>query len=125
MYTAFGAKDEAGLRELIHKDVEWNQCEGFPGGARRRGIEDMLAGVLHGNNATWTGFSAEISDYVASGDRVVAIGHYAGTHSGTGKAMRADFTHSYLVTDGQIVRFDQVADTWPMVSAAQLDERDG
>lgn len=119
MYRAFGASDEAGLREVIHADVEWNQCAGFPGGDRRRGIESVLAGVLHGNKSTWTGFKAVVADYVASGDRVVAIGYYEGVHSKTGKSMRADFTHAYRVEGDQIVRFDQVADTWPMVAAAQ------
>lgn len=119
MYAAFGASDEAGLREVIAAEVEWNQCAGFPGGERRRGIESVLAGVLHGNKATWTGFKAPVEDYIVSGDRVVAIGYYEGVHAVTGKSMRADFTHTYRVRDGLIVRFDQVADTWPMVAAAQ------
>jgi ketosteroid isomerase-like protein len=120
MYTAFGASNEAGLREVINADVEWNQCAGFPGGERRRGIDSVLAGVLHGNKSMWTGFKAAVSDYIASADRVVAIGYYEGTHSQTGKSMRADFTHTYRILNGQIIRFDQVADTWPMVSAAQV-----
>ena len=119
MYAAFGASDEAGLRDVIDADVEWNQCAGFPGGERRRGIESVLDGVLRGNKSTWTGFKAAVSDYIASADRVVAIGYYEGVHSQTGKFMRADFTHTYRVQFGQIVRFDQVADTWPMVAAAQ------
>ena len=70
MYDAFGAKDEAVLRQLIHADVEWNQCAGFPGGARRRGIEDVLEGVVAGNRARWTGFAAPVDTYVTEGDRV-------------------------------------------------------
>lgn len=119
MYAAFGASDEPGLREVIDVDVEWNQCAGFPGGAKRRGIDSVLTGVLRGNKSTWTGFGARVTDYIANADRVVAIGYYEGVHSQTGKSMRADFTHTYRVTGGQIVRFDQVADTWPMVEAAQ------
>ena len=121
MYAAFGAGDEAGLREVIHAEVHWNQCAGFPGGERRRGIESVLAGVLHGNKVLWTDFKAAVADYIASGDQVVAIGHYEGVHSQTGKAMHSVFTHTYRVAEGQIVRFDQVADTWPMVAAAQAD----
>ena len=31
LYDAFGRKDEARLRELLHPEVEWIQCAGFPG----------------------------------------------------------------------------------------------
>ncbi len=121
MYAAFAAGDEARLRQLLHPDVAWRQCEGFPGGAHRRGVEAVLAGVLRGNRATWRGFAAPIERYVASGDDVVALGRYEGTHAETGKAMRAVFAHVYRVRDGRIVAFDQYADTWPMVRAMQPD----
>jgi hypothetical protein len=119
MYAAFAAGDEARLRELIDPDVAWRQCEGFPNGEHRRGVESVLAGVLHGNKTTWQGFRAPIQRYVASGDDVVALGHYEGTHSRTGKAMRSVFAHVYRVRHGRIVEFDQYADTWPMVRAMQ------
>ena len=119
MYAAFGRSDEAQLRQLIAADVEWNQCEGFPGGEHRRGIDSVLAGVLRGNKTTWLGFRAPIERYIASGDDVVALGHYEGVHAATGKTMRSVFAHVYRVRDARIVRFDQVADTWPMVRAMQ------
>ena len=107
------------LRELIASDVEWQQCEGFPGGEHRSGIESVLAGVLRGNKATWQGFAVAIDEYVCDRDIVVAIGSYSGTHSLTGKSMRSVFTHVYDVADGRIQRFRQFADTWPMVAAMQ------
>ena len=119
MYAAFGAADETSLRDLIDPDVVWRQCEGFPGGEHRRGIDSVLAGVLRGNRSTWRGFAAPIERYIASGDDVVAIGHYEGTHAVTQKAMRAVFAHVYRVRGGRIVTFDQFADTWPMVRAMQ------
>ena len=119
MYAAFGAGDEPRLRELIASDVEWQQCEGFPGGEHRSGIESVLAGVLRGNKATWQGFAVAIDEYVCDRDIVVAIGSYSGTHSLTGKSMRSVFTHVYDVVDGSIQRFRQFADTWPMVAAMQ------
>ena len=118
MYAAFEARDEPRLRTLIHSKVEWNQCEGFPGGARHRGVDAVLAAVFGANRTTWTGFRAPVEEYVAAGERVVAIGHYTGTHATTGTSMRAVFAHVYVVRDSRIVRFDQIADTWPMVAAA-------
>lgn len=124
MYDAFGRGDEARLRELIAADVEWIQCEGFPGGAHRRGIESVLDGVLRGNRGTWTGFAVAFDEFVTSGDRVVVLGAYSGSHHRTGRAMRSVFAHAYEVRDGRIVRFRQFADTWPMVRAMR-DEVEG
>lgn len=121
LYAAFAAGDEAALRALLHPDVAWNQCEGFPGGDRRRGVDAVLAAVFGGNRATWRGFRAPVARYLASGDEVVALGHYEGEHATTGRPMRAVFAHVYQVAAGRIVRFDQIADTWPMVRAAQAD----
>ena len=118
MYTAMGDRDEDLLRRTLHPEVEWNQCAGFPGGARRRGVDDVLNGVFAGNRALWHDFAAPVHEFVAAGERVVALGHYSGTHSETGKAMRADFAHVYRVEGDRIVRFDQVCDTAPMVEAA-------
>ncbi|MFT7668740.1 MAG: ketosteroid isomerase-like protein [Planctomycetota bacterium] len=119
LYASYATKDEQQLRQLIHEDVEWNQCEGFPGGARRKGIEDVLSGVLHGNRGMWTGFAAEIGEYIVSGGSVVVLGTYSGTHAVTGKGMSAGFVHIYRVEGKQVIRFDQYADTWPMVRATQ------
>ncbi len=97
MYSAFEAKDEARLRDLIDVDVTWNQCQGFPGGARRQGLEALMSAVFAGDRATWTGFAAPVEELIESGDRVVALGHDSGTHAVTGKPMRAAFAHVYRV----------------------------
>ncbi|MCA8951912.1 MAG: nuclear transport factor 2 family protein [Planctomycetes bacterium] len=117
MYTAFGGRDETALRRLLAPDVEWIQCAGFPGGAHRRGVESVLEGVLHGNNARWQDFRVEHDEFVVAGATVVVIGSYSGTHAETRKTMRAVFTHVYEVEDGQVRRFRQFCDTWPMVQA--------
>ena len=122
LYSAFAAGDEAELRELLAPDVEWNQCAGFPGGARRRGADDVLDSILRGNKSTWIGFAAPVERFVADGDTVVALGVYEGTHADSGLAMRSVFAHVYRVEGGRIARFDQVADTWPMVAAARGED---
>ena len=123
LYEAFGAKDEERLRSLLHPDVEWNQCPGFPGGARRRGAEQVIQGVLRGNNDTWSGFQVAVDEYLDCGDRVVVLGAYRGTHSGTGMAMEAVFAHVYRVEDGQVVRFEQIADATIKPALRQLMQR--
>ncbi|MEO0478370.1 MAG: nuclear transport factor 2 family protein [Planctomycetota bacterium] len=117
LYAAFGDRNEERLRTLLAPEVVWNQCEGFPGGANRRGPQDVLDGILGKNSELWNDFRAEIDEYLPSGNTVVVLGRYSGTHSKTGKSMRVAFEHVYRVRDGQVIRFDQITDTAPMVAA--------
>ena len=117
MYEAFRTRDEGALRAVLADDVHWNQCDGMPGGAKRRGADEVVRGVFHGLADTWRDFGAPVEEILDAGERVVALGHYVGVHAGTGRPMRSDFAHVYRVAEGRIVRFDQIADTWPMVAA--------
>lgn len=125
MYEAFAARDEIALRELLAADIHWQQCAGFPGGAERRGVDDVIASVFAGNRATWEGFAAPVREYLADGERVVALGHYEGRHAESGETMHAVFAHVYTVRDGRITHFEQIADTWPMVRAMRGERGQG
>lgn len=114
MYAAFGRKDESELRELLHPDIEWNQCAGFPGGDRRRGVDDVLEKTFGGLRSEWDDFRAVVEEYHPAGDTVIALGRYTGVHSGTRREMSAVFAHVYDVQDGRIVRYRQFTDTQPM-----------
>ena len=117
MHAAFGAADENRLRSLIAPDVEWIRCEGAPGGEHRRGIDSLLAGVLHGNRATWTDSGIDIKENLPGGNRVVVLGSDSGAHCDTGRPMRSVFTHVGDVDCERITRFLHDCDTWPMVRA--------
>jgi len=117
MYAAFGKKDEALLREILHPRVEWIQCPGFPGGGHRKSADEVLEMVLGGLNTEWNDFQVKIDEYLDAGPSVVVIGRYAGTHSVTKKPMEAIFAHVYEVSDGRITRFRQITDTAPIVDA--------
>lgn len=121
LYDAYRARDESRLREILAPDVEWNQCAGFPGGDRRRGIDDVLAGILGSNHAIWNDFRAVTHEFLVDGESVVVLGAYSGTHAESAKSMRSDFVHVYRVRNGTVARFDQIADTWPMVEAMSED----
>lgn len=51
LYQAFSEENEAGLREVLHPDVEWVQCSGFPGRGRHRGVKDVLRKVFRTRRA--------------------------------------------------------------------------
>jgi ketosteroid isomerase-like protein len=119
LYEAFARKDSGLLRQLLHPDVEWIQCEGFPGGDRRRGVAEVLDKVFGGLRSEWSDFRAIAEEYLDSGDKIVALGCYSGTHAVSGKSMSAVFAHVYDVADGKVTRFRQFTDTQPMIDAMQ------
>ena len=119
LYEAFANKDTGLLRRLLHSEVEWIQCEGFPGGDKRRGVDEVLDKVIGGLRSEWNGFRADVEEFLDSGGNIVVLGRYSGTHAVSGKSMSAVFAHVYDVNDGQVTRFRQFADTQPIVAASQ------
>lgn len=125
LYHAFGEKDEARLRELLHPEVEWIQCAGFPGGGHRRGVEEVLQKVFRALRGEWRDWRVELEQFLEADGAVVVLGRYAGTHGVTGRSMEAVFAHVYDVVEGRITRFRQYADTVPLVEAAAALPRRG
>ena len=119
MYDAFAAKDEAGLRRILHPEVEWIQCAGFPGGGHRHGVDEVLEKVFAGLHSEWDDFRAEIEEYLDAGGRIVVLGRYVGKHATTNRSMTAVFAHVYDLDDGRITRFRQFTDTYELVKAMQ------
>ena len=119
LYDALGRKDEARLRKLLHPEVEWIQCAGFPGGGHRHGIEEVLGRVFGALRNAWRDWRVEVDEYLDAGHAVVVLGRYAGTHGETGRSMEAVFAHVYDVEDGRITRFRQFTDTVPLVEASR------
>ncbi len=117
LYDAFGKKDEARLRELLAPDVEWVQCAGFPGGGRRRGVDEVLENVFAGLRSEWRGWRVDVDEYLDAGSSIIALGKYAGTHHETGRSMEAVFAHVYEIQKGRITRFRQYTDTHELVNA--------
>ena len=119
MYDAFGSRDESRLRKLLHPEVEWIQCAGFPGGGHRHGVQEVLDKVFGSLRSEWRDWRVDVEEYLDAGGSVVVLGRYSGTHTGTGRAMTAVFAHVYQVDDGRITRFRQYTDTAELLKAAQ------
>lgn len=118
LYDAFASKDDATLRRVIHPDVLWIQCDGFPGGGVRHGADEVFSEVFGALRGTWEDWAAEVEEYLPAGDTVVVLGRYTGRHRETKKSVVSVFAHVYDVEDGRVVRFRQIADTAPMTAAA-------
>ena len=118
LYAAFSRKDAATIRRLLHPDVEWIQCAGFPGGGRWKGVDAVFEKVFGALGSAWREWRATVDEMLDAGSEIVAIGKYSGTHATTGKAMAAVFAHVYRVEGGRVTRFRQFTDTTEIARAA-------
>jgi len=117
-YDASARGDLDGMLADLAPQVRWTEAAGSPLGGTFTGREQVVAHVFAPIARDWEGFRFELERLVAEDRRVAAIGAYSGTFRATGKAMRARVVHVWEVDDGQIVRFEQFADTQSIVAAA-------
>lgn len=111
LYDAFSRRDTDTIRDLMHPQIEWVQTQGFPGGDRYVGPDEVFDKVFAPFREQWTEWGADVDDYLDAGDRVIALGFYRGVYKATGKRMEASFAHVYTLHDGRITAFVQYADT--------------
>ena len=52
-----------------------------------------------------------VRTFLEDGDKVAAFGVYSGTYKATGKSMRAEFAHLYVLKGGKIQSMNQYVDT--------------
>ena len=120
LYEHFAQKDDAGIRQILDKNIIWNQMKGFPGGGQFTGIATVMAKVFGGFRKDWDNWTATITRYIDIGDGVIAIGYYEGVYSDTGKYMKADFACEYKIQLEKIVAFQQYTDTFIIARAMGL-----
>ena len=112
IYGSFLDGDIPAMLDSLSEDVQWvtAEVEGVPTGGTRRGREQVgqfFATLSDGQEAR----QLEIREYVAQGDRVVALGHYAWRVRATGKVWESDFAHVLSVRDGKVTGFQEYTDT--------------
>jgi uncharacterized protein len=116
-YRCMREKDYEAFKRVCHPDVIWVQSPGFPGGAIRRGVDEVITGVFQGNSSRWENFDVVTEEFLETTTGVVVLGRYTGTHCKSGKALNAIVAHVYEVEDGRITRFRMFADTKTMWDA--------
>lgn len=112
--ATYEGKSEDNGRNLLAAlapDASWTEAEGFPYAGTYVGAEAIIAGVFHRLGTEWVGYKAEVHTFLEDGDKVAAFGTYSGTYKATGKSMRADFAHLYVLKSGKIKSMTQYVDT--------------
>ena len=111
-YDALGRGDVPAVLSLLDAEIEWTEAERFPYyGGTWRGPQAVLDNLFAPLARDWDGFSAAAADFIAQGDRVVALGRYGGTYKRTGRSIEAAFAHVWTGREGKVVRFVQHTDT--------------
>jgi ketosteroid isomerase-like protein len=123
LYRAFAANDGATIGGLLAADLVWMEAESGPYADRNpyNGPAAVFEGVFARIGAGYEGFVVTPTVFIASGDRVVALGRYTGTNRATGEALDAQFAHVFTVTGGKVTRFQQYTDTAQWVDVVTPD----
>jgi ketosteroid isomerase-like protein len=113
VYDAFGRGDIQTILDACAPNIQWHSGgvrEDFAAfGARTGldGVKSFFKDVSENNQ-----FSLfEPRDFVASGDKVVAIGHYTMTQKKTGKPVDSDFAHIFTFKGGKCVAWRELNDS--------------
>jgi uncharacterized protein len=111
-YDSFRNGDIPALLDSLSEDVQWvtAEVEGVPTGGTWRGRE-QVGEFFRSLSDTQEPRQLELREYVAQGDKVVALGHYAWHVKATGKVWESDFAHVLSVRDGKIARYQEYTDT--------------
>lgn len=113
-YAAFGRGDVDGILDLCSDDIVWDPVVGASANVPQAGRKVGKAGVreffrLLSESMTFQQF--EPREFIAQGDRVVVVGHYAGTPNTTGKTMESDWVMLFRLENGKVSEFREFTDS--------------
>ena len=108
----FRSADMQSLLGLYSDDVEWQvpEMENVRFAGKRRGLKGVREFFSTVANDLEV-LQFETQDFIAQGDKVVALGRYSWRVKATGKEFSSEWAHVYTVRDGKIVRFHGYMDT--------------
>jgi uncharacterized protein len=113
-YAAFGRGDIPTLLTFVDESVDWQPVIGagpdVPTSGRRHGRSEVgLFFETVGKSLSFSVF--EPREFVAQGDKVVALGHYTAKAIPTGGTIDSDWVMTFTLRNGKIVRFSEFSDS--------------
>ncbi len=108
-YAAFGRGDVQGILDRLDDGIVWKGVYGaaahVPTAGERRGKAAVKE--FFGLVASTVKFSRfEPKEFVASGDKVIALGHYTAETS-VGGTFDSDFAMIFTMRDGKVTQFQE------------------
>jgi ketosteroid isomerase-like protein len=111
-YDNFKSGNIGGILDSVTDDVDWRLPEmkgiGFSGARTGR---DSVAGFFSNLAEEQDSVSFEPREFVAQGDKVVALGRYRWRVKKNGREYGGDFAHAFTVRDGKIAGFHEYMDS--------------
>ena len=112
-YAAFGRGDVQALLGYFDENILWKPVQGaarhVPTAGERRGkasVGEFFKIVSEQVNF----LRFEPREFVAQGDKVVALGHYE-AKAPTGRGFESDFVMVFTLRDGKVVQFQEFSDS--------------
>ncbi|MFM0557440.1 nuclear transport factor 2 family protein [Paraburkholderia sediminicola] len=120
-FAAMGSYNKQDLLALVAEDVEWIvPGEDWPLAGTHRGHAG-LAAVLRKASEEVEMTYPEPPEFVAQGDRVLAIGIATGKIKATNKPFKDDWVFDITVRDGKVTNIREYIDTQAMARASETD----
>ena len=117
-YENFKTGNIGGILDSLTDDVDWRLPEmsgiGFSG---RRSGRDSVGGFFSSLAEEQDSVSFEPREFVAQGDKVVALGSYRWRVKKSGREYGGEWAHVFTVRDGRIAGFHEYMDSAAAVAA--------
>src|SRR5258708_285321 len=118
LYSAFQRGDIQAILDATDPNIVWT--DHGPASVPIFGARQGQAGVTR-----FFSLLSELTDveefepkeYIAQGDRVVALGQYRFRVKATGKSYDTDWAMAFIIRDGKMVQFDEFMDSAAVVEA--------
>lgn len=107
------------LAKYVADDISWTEAKGFPYAGTYIGLAEITKNVFSRLGSEWIDYKFTPEDYIASNDKVVAYGTYAGTYKKTNKYFTARVAHIWKLKDAKIISFEQFVDSQAVNEAIQ------
>jgi uncharacterized protein len=122
IYEATSRRDIPAMVNALDPKVEWRLADNWIYADRNSLIGPQAAiveGPLSRIAVEWEGFSIIPETLLDAGDHVVALGVYTGTYKSTGKQVRAQFAHIWILARGKVRKLLQYTDTTQFAEAVK------
>jgi len=120
MYAAFLRGDISGILQNMDESIVFllPGSAAIPTSGTRRGLREVE--LFFEDLRSLMEFTAfEMREYIAQGNRVIALIHYEGRFKPTGKTFAADSAALWTLGNGKAIRFQEFTDTEALAKAAQ------
>ena len=121
-FAAYNAQDVAALAPLLHPDAQVTTLSQRGGLPSRGWRGDQIRQYFEELDESWTEVLAEIEDYRAGGDCVVALGHIRGTGRSSGVELDSPLATVFRVAGSRFIRVDSYSDWSEALEASGLDD---